>query len=80
MTENVEIIIDFRDSLSSIALLKVTQVFEKMKPSDVLEIRGADSDTLQDIFRLLPVNTLRVVGHDYLGREGEFSRVRITKR
>lgn len=80
MTDSVDIIIDFRGSLSSISLLKVTQVFEQMKPSDVLEIRGADMDTLEDVFRLLPVNTYLAKQYDNSDPDGGSNTIRITKR
>lgn len=54
-------IIDFRDSLSSISLLKVTQVLGKMSPSEILEIRGVDSDSRQDLFKVLPEAAYEII-------------------
>jgi len=54
LTQVSEKIIDFRDSLSTISLLKVTQVFSSMDISEILEIRGVDADIEQDLFKVLP--------------------------
>ncbi len=68
MAENIKRIIDFRDSLSSISLLKVTQVFGKMDPSEVLEIRGADQVIRQDLFKVLPRAAYEIVESEDGGR------------
>ncbi len=80
MTDKADIIIDFRDTLSSISLLKVTQVFGKMKSSELLEIRGADPDTRQDMFKLLPQASYEVAEMEDAGAEGGLCRVLIRKR
>lgn len=80
MTDQAYRVIDFSDSLSSISLLKVTQVFGKMKSSEILEIRGADPDTQQDLFKLLPPASYEVVDVKELDREGETGWVTIRKR
>jgi TusA-related sulfurtransferase len=80
LTGNTEKVIDFRDSLSSISLLKVTQVFGKMKPSGILEIRGTDSDTRQDVFKLLPHASYEVLEAESAQKDGELSRVVLRKR
>ena len=61
MAGNVEKIIDFRDSLSSISLLKVTQVFSSMDFSEILEIRGIDGDLRQDLFKVLPQQAYEII-------------------
>lgn len=61
MARKAEKVIDFRDSLTMISLLKLTQVFGQMNPSEILEIRGADSITRQDLFKVLPQATYEVI-------------------
>ena len=46
--------LDFRGTISTISLLKVTQVFHAMKPMETMEILGCDEDTRKDLFRVLP--------------------------
>ncbi|MBM9603995.1 sulfurtransferase TusA family protein [Desulfopila inferna] len=78
MAVDIEKIIDFRDSLSSISLLKVTQVFNKMKPSEILEIRGADPDIRQDLFKVLPQTAYEIV-HIEDAADEDRNRLRIRK-
>lgn len=80
MTDKADKVIDFSDSLSSISLLKVTQVFGKMKSSEILEIRGADRDTRQDLFKLLPRASYEVVEVDDADVVGGLYRISIRKR
>ena len=54
-------IVDFRESLSTISLLKVTQLFEKMEPDEILEIYGTDVDMKHDVFKVLPEMSYEVV-------------------
>ncbi len=73
-------VIDFRDTFSSITLLKVTQVFGKMNPSEILEIRGTDPDIRQDLFKVLPESAYEIVQLGDTGSEEDMSRVHIRKR
>ncbi len=59
--DNTNIVIDVRNFVSWLSLLKVTQVFTEMKPHDILEVRGADTDTREDLFRILPASTYRIL-------------------
>ncbi len=80
MAEKVDVIIDFRGSISSISLLKTTQIFEKMKPLEIMEIRGSDSDTRHDLFKVLPESSYDVLSADAVEKEGPFHQLRIRKR
>jgi len=76
---NVEKIIDFRDSLSSISLLKVTQVFSSMDFSEILEIRGIDGDLRQDLFKVLPQQAYEIIEIEDAAETNDLNRVRIRK-
>jgi len=80
LTDKADKVIDFRDSLSSISLLKVTQVFGNMRSSEILEIRGADTDTQQDLFKLLPRDSYEVVEVEDVDGESGFYRIIVVKR
>ncbi|MFN2354204.1 MAG: hypothetical protein ABR512_06740 [Desulfopila sp.] len=75
---NVIKTIDFRDSLSSISLLKVSQVFGKMNAAEILEIRGVDSDIRQDLYKVLPRREYEILGTEN-GAAEEPDRVLIRK-
>ena len=71
MARVAEKIIDFRDSLSTISLLKVTQVFSSMDLAEILEIRGVDADIQQDLFKVLPQKAYEVMKiEDYADASG----------
>lgn len=72
--------LDFRNTFSSISLLKMTEIFERMLPLQVLEICGSDPDIRGDLLKVLPAN-----GYDLLdSQEGEGGQdsytIRIQKR
>lgn len=79
MVGNILKIIDFRDTFSSISLLKVTQVFEKMGSNEILEIRGTDPDIRQDLFKVLPKASYEIVRLEGAEGEGDVNRVQIRK-
>ena len=72
--------IDFRDSLSSISLLKVTQVLSSMSPSEILEVRGIDADIRQDLLKVLPQENYEILGSKGHTNADTFERIRIRKR
>jgi TusA-related sulfurtransferase len=75
-----DIIIDFRGSISSISLLKTTQIFEKMKPLEIMEIRVADMDTRHDLLKVLPEKSYVVLPAEATEEDGSYHQVRIQKR
>lgn len=79
MADKTDIVIDVRHFVSWLSLLKVTQVFGEMKPQDILEVRGADTDTRQDLFKILPESTYRLLKVDCHEDDG-FHLLRIQKR
>jgi len=52
---------DFRGSITSITLLKVTQTVMQMAPNEIMEIQGFDPTTKQDLFRLLPASAYELL-------------------
>ena len=72
--------IDFRDSLSSIALLKVTQVLNNMRPSEVLEVRGIDADIRQDLLKVLPQEDYEILESTDRTDPEKFDRIQLRKR
>jgi len=60
----VDYTLDFRGSISSITLLKLTQTVLEMAPDEVIEIQGSDPDTKQDLFRVLPESSYELISVD----------------
>jgi len=59
--------LDFRNSITPFALLEVSRVFKGMAPGETLEIRANDRELRQDLTRILPQNSLRVVSDEVTG-------------
>jgi len=56
----------------------VTQAFDAMPPASVMEIRGADPETRQDLFKILPAESYRLLAvEDH--EAAEICRVRLLK-
>jgi len=72
--------LDFRGTISTISLLKVTQVFDEMKPMEILEILGCDADTRRDLFKVLPEESYDLITNDEVNAKTRYHRVRLRKR
>lgn len=72
-------IVDFRESLSTISLLKVTQLFEKMEPDEILEIHGTDVDMQHDVFKVLPEMSYEVILSERENNKSDFYCIKIRK-
>jgi TusA-related sulfurtransferase len=64
LEEKADFKLDFRDMITSMALLKLTRTFREMKANQVLEVLGLDEDTQSDLFRLLPSLSYQLVTLD----------------
>ena len=74
-----DIKIDFRNTFSSISLLKMTEIFNRMQGLQVIEICGSDPDIREDLLKVLPEGSYDVLEGDE-EITGDFYRVRIQKR
>jgi len=79
VSEQSHIVIDLRNFVSWFSLLKITQIFDGMNISEILEINGADVETRQDLFKILPAASYRIIKSDESDNEEGFCRVLIQK-
>ena len=79
MVDKTEIVIDVTHFVSWFSLLKVTQVFREMKSHDILEVRGADTDTREDLFKILPKSAYQILTIDREDDDG-FHQFQIQKQ
>jgi TusA-related sulfurtransferase len=77
LAEEADFKLDFRDMITSMALLKLTRTFREMKADQVLEVMGLDEDTRSDLFRLLPSLSYQLVTVDE--EHGAPMRIQIRK-
>ena len=73
-------ILDFKGSLTTISLLKLSQTFREMKPDEVLEILGSNLDTRNDLFKVLPNDSYELIFLDVVGEEDSFYRIQLKKK
>jgi TusA-related sulfurtransferase len=77
---NADHTLDFRGTISTISLLKVTQVFHAMKPKETMEILGCDEDTRKDLFRVLPEASYDLLYSETTADDTRAGLVRLRKR
>ena len=80
MSSQADYILDFRGSISSISLLKITRIFNEMKALEIMEILGLDGDTLQDLFKVLADSPYEIINTEAVEEKEDFHRLRIRKR
>ena len=79
MKPKVDHYLDLREAIPPISLLKVTQVFRKMKTNEIVEILGRDPDTRTDIFKIIPDFAYELIVIEEMERDDSF-RVQMKKR
>lgn len=80
MKRKADHILDFRGSITSISLLKLSQTFREMKANDVLEILGSNLDTRSDLFKVLPDDSYDLIFLDVVEEEDYFYRIQLKKK
>ena len=80
MKKEPDHILDIRESIPPISLLKVSQAFRAMKKRETIEILCGDIDTRTDIFKVLPQFSYELVLVEELEDEDILFRVQIKKR
>jgi TusA-related sulfurtransferase len=78
--EKAHYTVDVRGTISPFSLLKVSLVFQKMKPREVMEILGCDEEMQQDLLRLLPEAAFEVVPMEGKKNNSISSTLRCCKR
>ena len=80
MKREADHVLDFRGSITSISLLKLTQTFREMKANEVLEILGSNLDTRSDLFKVLPDDSYDLIFLDVVEEEDYFFRIQLKKK
>jgi len=79
LKQEADHILDFRGSITTISLLKLTQTFREMKPDEVLEILGSNLDTRNDLFKVLPDDSYELIFLDVVEEGDSFYRIQLKK-
>ena len=78
MEPKANYILDFRETISSLALLKMTQVLREMNRDEVLEIITRDGHARTDIFKVIPGASCEVIDMEF-NREVSCFLIRVKK-
>ena len=78
MHQKADYVLDFRETITPIALLKMTQVLREMKTSEVLEIVANDPDTRTDVFKVIPASSCELIGME-VSEKAECYRILLKK-
>ena len=68
--------LDFRGAISSMVLLELSRVFEKMEQNQILNIYVQDKDTIADIFKVLPKSSYEM---NIIEGKNSVNRIKIKK-
>jgi len=78
LEQKADYILDFRETISPLALLKMTQVLQEMKMEEILEIITCDPDVRTDVFKVIPTHSCELVDMEF-NREKDFYRIQLKK-
>ena len=65
MKSKADYVLDFRQTITSFALLKMTQVLREMNRNEVLEIITRDADARADVFKVIPTASCEVIDMEF---------------
>jgi TusA-related sulfurtransferase len=65
LESQADYILDFRQTLTPFALLKMMQVLREMKRDEVLEIITRDGDARTDVVKVLPSTSCKVIDMEF---------------
>jgi len=71
-------ILDFRQTITPFALLKMTQVLREMNRDEVLEIITRDADARTDVFKVIPAASCEVIDMEF-NQEANFFLIRVKR-
>ncbi len=77
MKEKPDYILDFRESITPLSLLRMGQLVKQMKPHELLEIIVRDPDVRSDVLKIVP--GCELIGME-LNKEEDFCRIQLEKK
>ena len=78
MMQKADYILDFRETITSLALLKMTQVLREMNTEEVLEIITHDSDARTDVFKVIPTSSCELIDMEF-NKAADCFRIQLKK-
>ena len=78
MKSKANYVLDFSQTITPVALLKMTQVMREMNKDEVLEIITRDTVARTDIFKLIPSASCEVIDMKF-NKDANFFRIRVKR-
>ncbi len=78
MKPKANYVLDFSQTITPVALLKMTQVMREMNRDEVLEIITRDTVARTDVFKLIPTASCEVVDMEF-NKDANFFRIRVKR-
>ncbi len=76
MKEKADYTLDVRGTISPFSLLKVSLLFQQMRPHEVVEILGCELEMRKDLLRLLPDAAWEPTSNE---ADSQIGRIRLRK-
>lgn len=70
--------LDFRQTITPFALLKMTQIMREMSREEVLEIITQDAVAQTDVFKLIPAGSCEVVDMEF-NKDANYCRIQVKR-
>jgi TusA-related sulfurtransferase len=71
-------VLDFRQTITPFALLKMTQVLREMHQDEVLEIIMRDANARMDVFKVIPTTSCEVIDMEF-NRQADCFLIRVKR-
>ena len=78
LKQKSDYILDFRETITPLALLKMSQVLLEMNVDEVLEVITKDHDARTDVFKVIPASSCELIDVEF-NREADFFRIQLKK-
>ncbi len=78
MKPKANYVLDFSQTITPVALLKMTQVMREMNKDEVLEIITRDTVARTDVFKLIPTASCEVIDMEF-NKDANFFRIRVKR-
>jgi TusA-related sulfurtransferase len=76
--QKADYILDFRETITALALLKMTQVLREMNNEEVLEIITRDSEVRADVFKVIPTSSCELIDMEF-NKKADCFRIQLKK-
>jgi TusA-related sulfurtransferase len=78
LKQTAHYVLDFRETITSLALLKMTQVLREMETDEILEIVIRDPDARTDVLKVIPASFCELIKIEF-NEDADLCRMHLRK-